>query len=155
MPLTWSPNDGEVPEGFSLPRARDDLEALERELAPATPKEFVVEIDPLIRFGRVFGLPAKADEVARTYLEHLADLPPLALRESVRRVLRDWRDGFRLPMPGDIRAGLSGEYHRALSRRYCLRRAIEMARHQRPPEPRASPEEIQAFVEATRRGLKA
>jgi hypothetical protein len=140
---TWGPVEP-VPEGIvsALPSA---IDAAERSLQQANPKDFAVCMDDLVGWIERSGLtPIPADHsarrawmasVVRDYRDGLADLPADLLALAVKRTkgVHRWRT---MPMPADLRATVEGE----LSRRHGALRRLKLARdvasrqrsHERP-----------------------
>jgi hypothetical protein len=128
---TWGPAEP-VPEGVvsALPSA---IDAAERALQRANPKDFAVCMDDLVGWIERSGLTSiPADHsarrawmasVVRDYRDGLADLPADLLELAVKRTkgVHRWRT---MPMPADLRATVEGE----LSRRHGALRRLKLAR---------------------------
>lgn len=130
----------------------------------ASDEAFAVALDELLRFARAFNvaLPARRETDSRApvtviteiYRQAMDDLPEDLIVLAVRRAVKTWTWGNRLPMPGDLRKLVADDLHQ---RRRDLARAEAALRKVAATAPIPSdptPEEL-AAVEAAMARLEA
>lgn len=100
----------------------------EAEMPPRL-KTLSVLIGQLRRMADGFGIPVEDWAVlTRLYREGLDDVPPDLLRLMLKRVLVQWTNGFRLPLPAELRALIAPELAAHTAALLQQRRAEQQAR---------------------------
>lgn len=105
----WTPVEP-LPPGVTADGLRQELARLEDAAHPASPEDWAVLIGLLRRLATAFRI--EVDDWAmltRLYAEGLRDLPADLLRQAVQRVIGHWTNGFRMPLPGEIRAEVAAD----------------------------------------------
>lgn len=127
--MSWTPAEplpsGIDAQGLAVLTARYDAA-----LVPASPQAFGVAIDRLFRRARLWRipLPQKAhpddiDPIAEMVADYRADighLPADLLDAAITWACREWCNGFRLPMPSELLAQVSGDLARRQRERMKL-----------------------------------
>lgn len=105
----WTPADP-LPGPLTPQTLRQIADHLDRASRPPTPEEWAGAVGLLRRLATAFAIPV--DDwtlLSRLYAEGLKDVPADLLRLGVERILRHWSNGFRLPMPGELRTLIAPE----------------------------------------------
>lgn len=124
----WTPVEP-LPPGVTADGLRQELARLEDAAHPASPEDWAVLIGLLRRLATAFRI--EVDDWAmltRLYAEGLRDLPADLLRQAVQRVIGHWTNGFRMPLPGEIRAEVAGDLAARTATVARLRTAAMVAR---------------------------
>lgn len=105
----WTPAEP-LPPGVTAADLRQALAELEEAARPASPADLVVAVGQLRRLATAFGIAVEDwTPLTQFYADGLGDLPVDLLRLAVQRVIARWSNGFRLPLPGEVRAGIAPE----------------------------------------------
>lgn len=131
------------------------MQRIEGEIQPADAKAFAVTLDRLFAFGRAFGISqGDVREAVRFYREALRDFPAWAIEQAIQRMAQEWENGFRLPLPKELRGFIPEEYWSMRSEIIRLNSAIRALHRgeieQEPGEP-VDPEEVERVLASIRR----
>ncbi|WP_019646182.1 hypothetical protein [Novispirillum itersonii] len=130
----WTPVEP-LPPGITADGLRQELARLESAAHPASPEDWAVLIGLLRRLATAFRI--EVDDWAlltRLYAEGLRDLPADLLRLAVQRVIGHWANGYRMPLPGEIRAEVATELAERVGAMARLRTAAMVAGRMRQRE---------------------
>lgn len=126
----WTPAEP-LPPGVTAGGIRQELARLEAATHPASPEDWAVLIGLLRRLATAFRI--EVDDWAlltRLYADGLRDVPADLLRQAVQRVVGHWTNGFRMPLPGEIRAGVAADLAERVGAVARLRTAAMVAGRQ-------------------------
>lgn len=117
--------------------ARPDAPPLPEETKTLRRQAVAVVVGHMRRLADAFKIQAPDwATLTDVYADGLGDLPPDLLDLALHRVTRQWSNGFRLPLPGEVRALIATEL--ADHRRTLAARQAEDSPH--PPGRRLRPE---------------
>lgn len=102
-----------MPTGITPQMLIDASTALQGLMVPPTPKEWAVAIETLKRLSENLRIEVKDwGWMTQAYREGLDGLPTDLLALAIRRTVAGWSNGFRMPLPAEIRATVAGDLER-------------------------------------------
>ncbi len=117
-----------LPVQVTKPMLSQALDFLAPSVAPASREAIAIAADTLISFARAHSIQVDAKAYTASIAENLSDLPSDLLVVGAKAILRSWKWGNRLPMPGEIREFMGKELQTRLAPVHRLQTAAIYAK---------------------------
>jgi hypothetical protein len=102
-----------LPIGITRQTLTDGREALQSLMEPPTAEQWAVAIGTLKRLSENMRIEVKDwGWMTQAYREGLDGLPADLLALAIRRTVAGWSNGYRMPLPAEIRATVAGDLER-------------------------------------------